>query len=92
MKKLVLAVSLVVGLMTNGWGEEGTITSINIQPDRTDIVLDVAGTPVWSPINTSVLNGDQLKAFIAAALTAKSSGATVELVWQDSGWIAIKLK
>lgn len=74
------------------FGVEGTIAAIKQYPSSTQIVIQKSdGTVVGGPLATS-LSSEAQKKVLAIALTAQSSGKTVDMRFKGDGWNAILIK
>jgi len=90
MRKILLAVVTASLLTTSVFAETGTVSNIRYSPwAGVELVADAGGLTG----GVVSLTGDGLKMFLAIALSAQVSGATVELTRDGStmGWNSIKI-
>ncbi len=86
MKRLLLAV-VVVGLMSTGaMALDGTISKVIVKSDGVvKVVLEkTSGGPFARTIACDTMDAD--KAMLAVALTAQSTGATIEAYADSTRW------
>ncbi len=92
MKKVLLSL-VVTGLVcSSAFGETGKISKLRITSwDYPEMTILVGSTKHGGKIK---LTGDKLKEFLAIALTAKSTGATVETTRRgsDNAWNSIAIQ
>lgn len=92
MKKLLLATMLTVSMLfvSSVNAETGTVSSVAIMVDgNVQVAIDDSGV-----IKYAILVGvdaEMIKQMLAVALTAKSSGATVNVGFGGGGWNRITL-
>lgn len=94
MKKSIKLVVVSALLATSLFSatRDGTVSKLSFLSDgRVFVTLDVSGTPSGAFITDSA-TGDTKKTFIAAVMTAKSTGDTVRGYLNSGFWTSFELK
>ncbi len=93
MKKLLLAVVSAGLMVSSALAFDGTVTAVIVKPDGSvKIGITSADGQTYLSKGLGTATADGKKAMLAAAMTAKASGSTVEAYDNGTDWTFFKIK